>query len=544
MATPSTDNTEAAVTRHRDALLARCLVAIAMSASIVFAWLSTGAYQLDDLAHLKFAEWAWTHPAYLVHEWGRPGFTLVYAIPAALGWFWARCFTAILCATTAWFTFRIARRASVARPWLCVALLFLQPLFFVLSYCTLTETVLALILAVAVDLAQRNRWSWSAFVLAIALVTRLEAVLFVPIWAWAAWRQRASVWRLWPIGWAWLAQHLLISLGTSESVWQRWTNLRPTDYYGSGGWLSMWCRSFEAWGPGLAALAFCGALVLMLRRDPRQTAALLIAGPMLSYFVVHTIIWRFGLFGGGGLPRYLVPIAPFIAISATESINALLASGSQLRRLVCLGVAALAALMLVATEIQMRTALVPFYVPYSHFIQWFIRVFAPIALLLGVIGWMQRATLPARRAGSLAVSTILLAALAGVQLAVWGYIVEPVRPLPQERVAAATLDWLRRQGLADRPMIYADLCIAAARGETFPAAPRRLRDAIGRAEPGTLVVWDYFYAEQPWNGIVRSDMDGSPSFRLLYTSPPVEFHPEAEIRVYEKIAEWTPRARS
>lgn len=540
MAIPSTDNPAAAAATRYDAMLARCLIAIALGASITLAWCSTGAYQLDDLAHLKFAEWAWTHPAYLVHEWGRPGFTLVYALPAALGWFWARCLTALLCAATAWFTFRIARRTGVARPWLCVALLYLQPLFFVLSYCTLTETLLALILAVAVDLAQRHRWSWSAFVLAIALVTRLEAVLFVPIWAWAARQQRVSVWRLWPVGWAWLAQHLLISLGTSESVWQRWTNLRPTDYYGSGGWLSMLCRSFEAWGPGLAALALCGAFVLLLRSDARQAAALLVAGPLLGYFLVHTIIWRFGLFGGGGLPRYLVPVAPFIAITAAESINALLAVDARRRRLVCIGVAALAGIMLAATELQMRTALVPFYVPYSHYIQWFIRVFAPVAVIFGIIGWSQRAAPRTRRARSLAVGVILLGALAGVQLAIWGYIVGPVRPLPQERVAAAALEWLREQGLADRPMIHADLCIAAARGETFPAVPRRLREAIGRAEPGTLIVWDYFYAEQPWNGILRGDLDGSPSFRLLYASPPVEFHPEAAVRIYEKIAEWTP----
>ncbi len=522
-------------TSDSDRRIALLLIAVGLFSSTLFALQSTGAYQLDDLGHYAMANWSWTYPKYLLHEWGRPGFTILYAIPARFGWTAARLLTAIICAITAWYTFIIARRMCVPRSWITILLLYAQPLFFQLSFATLTETLLALILCIAVDLAQRGRWTASSAVLALALITRHEAVLFVPLWAWVAWRSSVSLWRLTPVVWAFVAQHLLSPLSPSETILHRMLHARPTDFYGHGGWLSMLCRSLEAWGPAIAILAFCG--VGKARTRPHGD---LVVGTFLVYFAAHTLIWATGLFGGGGLPRYLVPVAPFVAICAASALNELFAAPDETRRRFTALLAAILLVVELAVELQVKTQAVPFYVPHSHHVVWLMRATVAAVLLCCAVvflrardpGELQRRR---RSAIALAVSILLL-----TQLVAWNYIVKVAKPLPQEQIARQTLDWISKQGFADRPLLYADLCIAHLRNEIQPPVPELLCDRVAKSPDGSLVLWDQFYAEQGWNKLPRTGLDQSPSFRLIYESPPIQFSPEARIRLYEKIGPWNP----
>lgn len=518
-----------------DQRIAMLLIAFGLVASIIFALGSTGAYQLDDLGHYAMANWSWTYPKYLLHEWGRPGFTILYALPARFGWTAARLLTTAICALTAWYTFVIARRMRVPRPWITILLLYTQPLFFQLSFATLTETLLALILCIAVDLAQRGRWSASSAVLALALITRHEAILFVPLWAWVAWRSRVSLWRLTPVAWAFIAQHLLSPLSPSETILHRMLHAKPTEFYGHGGWLSMLCRSLEAWGPAIAVFAICG--VGNTRRRPQGE---LVVGVFIVYFAVHTIIWATGLFGGGGLSRYLVPIAPFVAICAATALDELLqpSSGTQKQSsalLMCVLV-----VVAIAVEVQVRTQAVPFYVPHSHHVVWLMRATVAAVLFCGALAFL-RARDPhdiprrGRDAIAFAVSILLLA-----QLVSWNYIVKVARPLPQEQVARQALNWIADHGYADRPFLYADLCLAHLRNEIQPPVPELLCDRVAKSADGSIVAWDEFYAEQGWNKLPRTALDQTRSFRLIFESAPIPFSPEARIRLYEKTGDWKP----
>src|SRR5262245_36703971 len=116
-------------TDQRD-LIALVCIGVGFVTSAIYARLSTGGYQLDDLTHFLIAKWAWRYPSFLLFDWGRPGFTIAYFLPSALGWNAARITTAVLSAATAWLAFRIARRMSIPLAWLVPVLLYAQPLFF------------------------------------------------------------------------------------------------------------------------------------------------------------------------------------------------------------------------------------------------------------------------------------------------------------------------------------------------------------------------------------------------------------------------------
>jgi len=510
--------------------IALLLICLGMTLSILFALQSTGAYQLDDLGHYAMARWSWTYPQYLLHEWGRPGFTVLYAIPARFGWVAARLLTTVICALTAWYTFAIARRIRIPHPWITVLLLYGQPLFFQLSFATLTETLLALILCIAVDLAQRGRWSASSAVLALALITRHEAVLFAPLWAWVAWKNRVSLWRLTPIVWAFVVQHLLSPWSPSETILHRWLHAKPTDFYGHGGWLSMLCRSLEAWGPAVGVLAFCG--IPKTRSRPNGD---LVVGTFLIYFGAHTVIWAVGLFGGGGLPRYLVPVAPFVAICAAAALDELLAAPDAARARLAAILGAILVVVVIAVEIQVRSQAVPFYVPYSHHVVWLMRATVVAVLICCTMAFLRAhdiREIGRRRHDALAMAVAILVL---AQLVAWNYIVKIAGPLPQERIARQALEWIARNGYADRPLFYADLCIAHFRDEIQPPVPELLCDRVAKAPGGSLVLWDQFYSEQGWNKLSRAALDQSPSFRLIYESAPIAHSPEAKIRLYEKL---------
>lgn len=119
-------------------LRAAALLAAFLTASLAAGWISNGVYHEDDLTHYVFARWSHFDARYLLDVWGRPGFTVPYSWPAAIGSSQdglraCRVFSAILSAATAWLAFRIARRLGIRHAWAAIPLLYLQPLFARLS---------------------------------------------------------------------------------------------------------------------------------------------------------------------------------------------------------------------------------------------------------------------------------------------------------------------------------------------------------------------------------------------------------------------------
>ena len=220
---------------------------IGLMLSIWMALRSDGVHHDDDVVHFQMAAWSIEYPAYLLHAWGRPGFTLLYVLPAQLGWTAARVCTGILTALTGWFAFRIAARQRIALAGWVPALLWLQPLTFPPSYTTLTEPVLAFYLSAALWLFLRGKYASSAATISLGMVTRHEGALFVALWALALWRRRRPPrdW-LW-LGWAPLTHNVLSAVFLGKVPLLMYLAPRPTDEYGHGGWLAMLARRAPAW---------------------------------------------------------------------------------------------------------------------------------------------------------------------------------------------------------------------------------------------------------------------------------------------------------
>ncbi len=517
--------------RHIDVRIAAAIVLLGLTASLALGFRSDGMHHVDDLAHFLMAKWSWSYPAWLVDDWGRPGFTTLYAIPAAIGWPAARAWSALISALTAWMAFRLAQHAAVKPAWLVPALIYAQPLFFELTLTTLTETALAFYLTAALLLAARNQWTCSAAVLAIAFVTRYESIALLPVWVFFAWRQRVPWWRLWPLPWAVVVVSVAAALLGMPVPVARWFSPRPTAWYGSGGWLTMLARTAEACGPAVAAMGLAGLPALIRAPWPGRMAAAVV----IVHLAVQTAIRALGAFDSGGYARFLVPIAPFLAISATAFWQELGSTEPRRCRRAVTWLAIAVAVLWLSVELQIRRPETPRDLPQVAQAAIATRaVCGGLLLICGAATVSLRRRNPSRSALDPGASLLraVLIALAVTTIAV---LARPLARGTDERVITRELDWLRSAGLGDRPIVSAHAYAEFLTGQAQPPNRPGLSGRLHHAPIGAILVWDSQFAPAPQQELSLADAEASPALRFLHAA---EGERGFQLRLYEKIGDW------
>jgi hypothetical protein len=112
----------------------------------------------------------------------------------------------------------------------------------------------------------------------------------------------------------WFAALLLT--GDPLFILHNWPATWHTDMYGHGTFLSYGQRSQE-----FAGVVLVIPFVVGLFRGFRSWSLSLITGVFLVLFLLHSIFVKYGLFGEAGFPRYMVSVAPAIAVLTLEGWN-------------------------------------------------------------------------------------------------------------------------------------------------------------------------------------------------------------------------------
>lgn len=299
--------------------------------------------QHDGGIHYLFARWAWVHHEIFVDVWSRPLFTLLYAGPALLGFRAARAVTVVVCLATAWQTYRLAQQVKLRRAPLVMALLFLQPSFFLFCADTMTEPLFALVFVIALRLHLVGRVTAGLFVASLFILTRPEGLFISLLWTYWVIRARfdtlqsairnpsSAIFHLLPLAtgmFAWWLASWLIT-GDALFIKHNWPANWPFSgtIYGAPGLLSYPARLPEIVGP-LVLPAFLVGLYRSVKR--REFGA--ITSSFLTLFLVHTVMRAFGLMGSAGYPRYLICVAPATALLTLIGWNALAERFAHLAR--------------------------------------------------------------------------------------------------------------------------------------------------------------------------------------------------------------------
>jgi hypothetical protein len=325
------------------------------------------SYQQDGGQHYLFARWAFDFPVYFVKVWARPLFMLVYTLPAQLGYPVAKLVTLAVCLATGWHTFRLAQELGLARAHLAIPLLWFQPSWLLLSHELMTEPLFALVLVLALRLHLAGRVRAGMLVASLMILARPEGFFLGVLWG--VWilldrREPRPFWRRLPStlllasGCAlwWLAASLIT--GDPLFILHDW----PRDWHAQSaahGTEPIWSylvRLPEIVGP-LFLLPFLVGLVVLLRRRQVLEAT----SAFLVLFVLHSVFRTYGLFGAAGYPRYLVCVAPAMALITLAGWSALAERFSRPRLVGALGAlvllpSALAAFFYVDAAVWSRDA--------------------------------------------------------------------------------------------------------------------------------------------------------------------------------------------
>jgi hypothetical protein len=337
----------------RLALVALLLMAVV---GVLLIFLFPGSPEQDVDYHFLMARTAWADHSYFVDVWGRPLFTTLFAPVALLGFVPARFFALAISVAAAWQTFRLAGDLRMSRAWLVIPFLLGQQTFFELYTNLFTEPLFALVLAVALRCHISGRINLAMFVASLLPLARPEGVFVCLFWGgWVGggvWRlvfgvrrfaegerrerctvptasasqarQRSTVVsRLASIAilasgvviW-WFAALLLT--GDPLFILHNWPATWHTDMYGHGTFLSYAQRAQE-----FAGVVSIAPFVVGLFRGFRSWSFSLVTSVFLVLFLLHSIFVKYGLFGEAGFPRYMVSVAPAIAVLTLEGWNAI-----------------------------------------------------------------------------------------------------------------------------------------------------------------------------------------------------------------------------
>lgn len=555
------------IPRNDTRILMYSLAAASFIVSAIFGILSApdGLLQFDDLTHYLFARWAWTWPAYLLDDWGRPGFTALYFLPAGIGWTACRLLSALLSAASALLASRIAERLSIRHAWAVIPLVFAQPLYFQLSQTTLTETAMAFYLVLAVYLATKKRWTASSAVLSLAFVTRHEGIIFLPVWLYFARCQQVPIRRLWPLLWAPLVVNVLSPILDLRPPITLFFDPARQGQYGRGGWLTYFCRALEAWGPGITLLAMCGLTSLWQRlttatpaaksdatispdlkkqqstgrlSNPSMPGGRLVVACIGIYFIAQTVVRALGLYDSGGYARFLVPISPLIGIAALAGWQRMVARDTKVRGVALMTAAASMFILWIAMERQLllheaRTDDAG-AVPDLYAAKLAVRTATAVVVVLALTAaWAARIgrTGNIARYGLVSMVTILIV------LAVYA-LCHPLRPPPEAPLVDEARRQLAAMGFDDREIISAVVWIDYVTQRSFPPQREKVRRELELAPVGTLFAWEQQFAGSLDHGLALEEFTQSPSFRLVLQSPPLPGRSTPYLHIFEKIGPW------
>ncbi len=301
------------------------------AAGVGLAFLFDDSCQQDGGQHYLFARWAWVHHELFVGVWSRPLFTSIYAFPALIGYRATRLFTVLVCLAIAHQTWRLAEGLKITRAPFAIALIWLQPSFFLFSADNMTEPIFALVYVIALRLHHRGWVKAGMIVASLMILARPEGFLLGVLWALFVLRALFVVPPLGGMGsitepfrlkavlqtpllatglFVWWLVALIIT-GDPFFIKNNWPSNWPVTgtIYGAAGLYAYPIRLPEIVGLFLLPPFFYGLFHLLKHRK-----LFTITSTFLLFFILHTILRAYGLLGSAGYPRYLVAISPAIAL--------------------------------------------------------------------------------------------------------------------------------------------------------------------------------------------------------------------------------------
>ena len=288
--------------------------------------MSEGTYTHDEIGHFLISRDALSSPKHIFDTWGRTLNTLLYLLPSQFGLIGARLFSLILAMVTAFLTLKVSRMLDIKQAFLVPLFLFAQPWFSNLSYLCITEIPFSLLMILAVYLFLRENNTVASIIIGLLPLIRHEGIALTGLWV--IYMLYKKDWRSVIVSFLPLFLYNII-FRFFEGNWPfaMFFNTTPNNIYGSGPWYHFLIRLPHPKAAGVPIMFLTLFSIVPIIKFTTKMKLIFIW--YVSYFALHTIIFRFGLFASGGYILFLLPLAPAIAIASVIGLNWILTFYNQ-----------------------------------------------------------------------------------------------------------------------------------------------------------------------------------------------------------------------
>ncbi|MDY7230381.1 hypothetical protein [Hyalangium rubrum] len=308
---------------HRAALFAliACLIPYAV---LLLGFPASG--DQDAAIHAIYSRWPTApnpapFPYRLLTVWSRPLFATLYAVPGQLGYAPMRLFTVLLCASTGWLTYLLARRLSLPRPWLAVPLTMLQPVLLQVGTDVMTEALFALVLAAGFLALESGRRLLAAALWSFLPLARPEGAIILGVlaalWGFEALRDRRALLPLLMLGLGAVLWELTVLALTGN--WRYLLDTFPWPVHGTQ-WSGPPFHYLLRW-PLIVGFAALVPWLVGLRPSWRAggTARLSVLFCAVV-LVIHALLFTTGGFASTGFDRYFATLVTSNALIALTGV--------------------------------------------------------------------------------------------------------------------------------------------------------------------------------------------------------------------------------
>ncbi|MEI6122923.1 MAG: hypothetical protein WCQ95_04775 [Bacteroidota bacterium] len=296
------------------------------------AYLSAGVYGgADTYLHYAISHYAFAHPSLFLNHWGKPLFTLLSSVFSQAGFAGMQAFNILISLLSAFLAYSVCKMLGLRYAWLSIILLCFAPVYFILVFSGLTETLFGLVLISGAFYFLRKNYAVAAIIISFLPFARTEGFAILPLFALAFAFKRK-----------WLALGLLatgfvaygvVGYFVNHDFWWFFTQnpyQGAQDIYGKGSLWHFVGAYREIFGPVLTLLVLIGLAAYALpffsrkRQQPLPVSEIFVVMlPAALYFAAHSYVWWRGLNGSLGLVRVMAGILPLAAVLGIKGLNLL-----------------------------------------------------------------------------------------------------------------------------------------------------------------------------------------------------------------------------
>jgi len=457
------------------------LLIVCIGAYYIYSFQSNGFYQHDEAAHFLSMRRFWYDPSSILGTWAKPGFKLIYALPALLGNQAVTLFNCIISGLTVILSYKVAEELGFKWPGLSIPLMAVQPFWVQLTFRNYSELISACLLIFTIWLHLRNRRNLAALVLTYLTLIRQEFYVFLVLYGlYMVYRRNWIVLILLGIGpliyngWGWLATGDSFYLINSVIK----TGSRYSNAYPRQGFNHYFIMSMVIFGP-VVVTTIVYSIGLYIRRLVKPIWIILI--PFSVYFLIHALfnlqLMEIGAPTGGNL-RYILVISPLGALWANHGLE----HSEYLKKDLILKLLMGAFLVAVGLFMSFEHNNIRFIDKRS----WLPLIFS--VLTVSVLAFTSRA-----RTVVVAV-VILVMVLLPLQI-------EPIERLPEDKTVHEVATWVEKNNALTRYILSNHTLLSYFLNRISQEYPNGhdeiTRESVASAPPGTLIIWDSHYSYRP-----------------------------------------------